>query len=69
MQGSSFAGELGEYNQNIQMWVVNKMWYMHNPACRRTFGSLRITPPVPRTWIPVNRDMPQTPIAGTPATS
>lgn len=44
--------------------------YMHNPVYRCTLRSLRITPPIPpRTWIPVKRDMPQTPSAGTPATS
>lgn len=42
---------------------------MRNLVYHCTVGSLRITAPVPRTWIPVNRDMPQVPTTGTPATA
>lgn len=40
---------------------------MRKLVYRCTVGSLRITAPVPRTWIPVRRDMPQIPTAGIPA--
>lgn len=55
--------------EQAQCGLADRAPCMRDLVYRRTLGSLRITAPIPRTWIPVKRDMPQIPTAGTPATS